>query len=466
VFDHADQQRFAALSGDVNPMHMDPLASRRLLTGRQVVHGIHTLLILLDRWIAKTGQQPIGALRCDFNEPICVGDRVSFGSRCTEGRLELVAKVSELECAKVTLRPDPSLPTEIRATPMAPLPVQTPLDLDPASWVRQPLAIPLGTSGSAAAFPHASNTLGDQPVRALIALSYLVGMICPGLNSIFSSVDVAFDPKASETLAFEVDRYDPRFRLMTISLRGALAGTLKAFVRPPPQAQAKTRELLEAVGPEEFADTRSLIIGGSRGLGELTAKLIAAGGGDVLVTYAFGEADANGVADDINSAERGVCKIAAYRLGEPFGSLLGTSDPPTAVYYYATPKIYRKRSNTFERAVFEEFIEAYVVQFLALCTWLESLRTEQPIRVYYPSTVFIDDRPRGMTEYAMAKAAGEQLVADLAATLKHVEIFATRLPRLATDQTSSLVTVKTASGLEVLLPIVRRMLAGRARLSS
>jgi len=62
--------------------------------------------------------------------------------------------------------------------------------------------------------------------------------------------------------------------------------------------------------------------------------------------------------------------------------------------------------------------------------------------------------------------AGEQLVADLAATLKHVEIFVTRLPRLATDQTASLMTVKTASGLEVLLPIVRRMLAGRARFGS
>src|SRR5688572_6514750 len=127
TFDHADQQFFAALSGDVNPMHMDPLASRRLLTGRQVVHGIHTLLILLDRWIAKTGQHPIGALRCDFDEAICVGDRVSFGSRCTDGRLQLVANVGELECTRVTLRAEPSLPTETPLAPMAPLPVQTPL---------------------------------------------------------------------------------------------------------------------------------------------------------------------------------------------------------------------------------------------------------------------------------------------------------------------------------------------------
>jgi hypothetical protein len=113
----------------------------------------------------------------------------------------------------------------------------------------------------------------------------------------------------------------------------------------------------------------------------------------------------------------------------------------------------------FDRATFDEFVDAYVGQFVGLCAWLESLGGTQPIRVFYPSTVFIDDRPRGMTEYAMAKAAAEHLIIDLRATMKRVEIIVARLPRLATDQTSALVPVKTASSLEVLMPIVRRMLA-------
>src|SRR5271163_3454397 len=48
IFTVTDQARFAALTGDFNPMHMDPIAARRTPAGAPVVHGIHTLLWLLD----------------------------------------------------------------------------------------------------------------------------------------------------------------------------------------------------------------------------------------------------------------------------------------------------------------------------------------------------------------------------------------------------------------------------------
>ena len=49
VFTQDDQQFFAAISRDRNPMHVDAVAARRLMTGHQVVHGIHTVLWALDR---------------------------------------------------------------------------------------------------------------------------------------------------------------------------------------------------------------------------------------------------------------------------------------------------------------------------------------------------------------------------------------------------------------------------------
>ena len=50
--------------------------------------------------------------------------------------------------------------------------------------------------------------------------------------------------------------------------------------------------VFEAHAPGEFANVRALVIGGSRGLGEITAKIIAAGGGDVWITYRRGKEDA------------------------------------------------------------------------------------------------------------------------------------------------------------------------------
>ena len=52
----------------------------------------------------------------------------------------------------------------------------------------------------------------------------------------------------------------------------------------------------------------------------------------------------------------------------------------------------------------------------------------------YPSTVYVENRPAGLTEYAMAKAAGELLCHDLMAGDSELTIVIDRLPRLATDQ--------------------------------
>lgn len=43
TFTMADQSFFARLSGDFNPIHLDPLAARRTRAGDTVVHGVHML---------------------------------------------------------------------------------------------------------------------------------------------------------------------------------------------------------------------------------------------------------------------------------------------------------------------------------------------------------------------------------------------------------------------------------------
>ena len=50
VYKMEDQRRFTELSGDFNPIHLDPLRARRSLFGDVVVHGIHSVLHALDAW--------------------------------------------------------------------------------------------------------------------------------------------------------------------------------------------------------------------------------------------------------------------------------------------------------------------------------------------------------------------------------------------------------------------------------
>jgi hypothetical protein len=99
----------------------------------------------------------------------------------------------------------------------------------------------------------------------------------------------------------------------------------------------------------------------------------------------------------------------------------------------------------------------------------QALRDRQPdMSLYYPSSIAVGERPEGMTEYAMAKAAGETLCADMNVSLAPLHVTQSRLPRLPTDQTASVADVATAGALETLLPIIREVQswgAGRSGMS-
>src|SRR4051812_6166239 len=74
-FTTEDQTAFAKLSGDYNPLHLDPVLARRMIYGGPVVHGIHCLLWALDRWLEE---EPVAvqltALEVEFPKPLRVGE--------------------------------------------------------------------------------------------------------------------------------------------------------------------------------------------------------------------------------------------------------------------------------------------------------------------------------------------------------------------------------------------------------
>jgi hypothetical protein len=76
---------------------------------------------------------------------------------------------------------------------------------------------------SARQFPSAGSATALQRVSALACLSRLVGMICPGLHSIFSSLQLDFvDENLDETvISFRVIDVDERFRLVRMSIVGS-----------------------------------------------------------------------------------------------------------------------------------------------------------------------------------------------------------------------------------------------------
>jgi hypothetical protein len=87
-------------------------------------------------------------------------------------------------------------------------------------------------------------------------------------------------------LGYAATKVDARFRSLQIDTSGSgAAGRLDAFSRPALPSQPGKTEISVRITGSPFAGQRSLVIGGSRGLGEVTAKIVAAGGGRPVITY-------------------------------------------------------------------------------------------------------------------------------------------------------------------------------------
>jgi hypothetical protein len=466
TFTTDDQERFAALSGDFNPIHLDELCARRTLAGAPIVHGVHLLLWGLEILASDSNLPlPVGALNYRFRNRVYLGDRVDTGVEHRSGqhvRLKAVARTREV-LALDLMPADPSrerIDTALTADP------PEALQLSACELALEDIRDQTGTLPFASrplryaeTFPHAARLLGAPRVAALGCSSYLVGMVVPGLHSLYNGAHWhlhAGDPTV-DALRYRVSSLDPRFRRVQIEVAGpGLSGTITAVSRPPPVQQPRMSALASRVTAGEFSSHSALIVGGSRGIGEVTAKLIAAGGGRVCITYARGESDARRVAAEISRAG-GQCEVIAYDVGrDAREQLRELAASYTHIYYFATPGIAHRASSPGAGDRLQEFNRFYLHGFRELVMAAKALRP-QGFAVFYPSTVYIQQHPPGMTEYAMSKAAGEVQCADMARVLPEVKILVERLPRLLTDQTAEVIQQDAGDPVPTLLAVIRHM---------
>ena len=76
-FTLADQRAFARLSGDFNPLHLDPIASRRVAAGEPIVHGMHLLLRALDAHVRRGPAAKGWTISARFRCPALPGDSIA-----------------------------------------------------------------------------------------------------------------------------------------------------------------------------------------------------------------------------------------------------------------------------------------------------------------------------------------------------------------------------------------------------
>lgn len=468
-FRSSDQLAFAQLSGDYNPMHMDAVVARRLLFGAPVVHGVHALLWCLDVLAPfdESSDWELLQVKAVFSKPVPVGKTVLLepvlvpdkGDGCHRIKAKLIVNGVAVNTVSAVFRKNA---TSVEIWP-PPLP-SFPENMLSQSMAKENLsdhagALPLQLEPVAAKilFPRLANHLRATQLASLLAATQVVGVHCPGLNSVFSELNLSRTEQDNNdnAIVYQVTRFDERFNLVTMKVATpGLTGKLHAFLRPDVHRQAPYASFVDKVPEQKFAQCQALVIGGSRGLGEVAVKLLCAGGANVRLTYHQGEQDAKNLVADIAEGG-GMAEAYPYNAcgGELPEAMFSDDWAPSHVLYFATPPILAGSPGVFSTEMFDRFCEYYVLGFNRIFQQLQALGTSC---FFLPSSIYVDEQPTDMSEYVAAKLAAEDAAKVLEKMHRGVVIEQPRLPRMATDQTVSIAENEDPDPTPVLLQALQR----------
>jgi hypothetical protein len=124
------------------------------------------------------------------------------------------------------------------------------------------------------------------------------------------------------------------------------------------------------------------------------------------------------------------------------------------LYYFATPRIFRRRVEPYQEQDFRDFVSVFVDGFYEIVRTLAS-RGSGPLTVFYPSSIAVEDPTAGLPEYADAKTMGEELCTRMERKMPGLRIVVARLPRTATRQTDTFLKVKSETPEAIMLPLIR-----------
>lgn len=451
IFTLADQIAFAELSGDNNPLHLDPVVARRTLFGQPIVHGVHSLMWALDQWLAGHSESVrLQHLQVAFSKPIGLDQEVRFNlvsAAKNRVRINLLKQDEIVVRMMFEWSVGWSIPVEA-VSPTAPK--QSPPDFLNRETIQSCtgfLDLHWQPELARRLFPNLSQRFCPVQSASLLGMTRLVGVKCPGLHSIFSELKLtAGNTGDLEKIRYAVSEYDERYGLALLAVVApGLNGNIKAFLRPQPQVQSSFLDLKNLVQAGAFAGQRALIVGGSRGLGEVAAKLLAAGGAQVQLTYHVGKMEAQMVVDEIlaGGGLASLCELDVLRPQPDWSGLAA----PTHLYYFASPLI-SASDKKFSAVLFNSFCNYFVNGFAGV---VESLQRLGLRHVFYPSTVFLDEMPGNFVEYALAKRAGETLCQAFRQKYPGMIFYCPRLPKMATDQTASLHPVQNPDPAPIIL---------------
>ena len=456
-FDDHDQRWFTSVSGDANPIHVDADWAAVHFPGARVVHGQHVLLWALDELVRARPDTHLASVEATYVKPVLVGDRVEASLSQDHKLVQIkvhgeIAVAVRVQFGGSATQAEPGfegddVPSVARVRKIADL-----------AGLSGTIKLPPPARSLTTRFAALAASLGGDRVIGLAAISTLVGMDCPGLHSMLSKIAVRTDSTVDRgELAFRVRKFHEPMGLVEMDVKGmGISGAVWAFTAREPAPAVSDDALRAMVSLNEFRSQRPLVVGATSGLGYATARLLAAGGADPVVTWHASGPDEIVRAVQALGASGAALRLDATAPSQGLADIAASGWDGAQLYYFATPRIFRRRVEPYQKEDFRDFVSVFVDGFGEITRTLAS-RSSVRLTVFYPSSVAVEDSSADLPEYADAKAMGEQLCAEMEKKMHGLKIVVARLPRTATRQTATFLKVKSETAETIMLPLIRRV---------
>ena len=370
---------FTTLSGDYNPIHSDFDYTYTTFFGKPIYHGMFLCLLGLERWVRHkdlSGSNRLSSLKCTFLNHVHTDQKFEI----IPGDLSFILKKNNVKCVECEFVMETTVPRKvstrkvIQTKPKNPKLDELPKKID--------YHMHIDIEELHTVFPVLSKFIDNLQLIQLINLSRFVGMISPGLNSIFSSFHISFGSQTKDfrRLVFTLDKVVKETREVEYAFTGyEIKGRICSFYRPEPVVSKSMKDI--DIDKTQFDGEKVLVIGGSQGLGEAIAKIYCQGGAEVTITYNKSAKKAQEIREDsLNKIQ-----IRHFDITKD----IDLDDTYTSLFYMATP--YITTNGGFDTLLFQKYYAYYVEGFLKVFFCLKSVR-----KVFYPSTTAVSLFP----EYA------------------------------------------------------------------
>ena len=225
IFSDIDQSEFSLLSGDYNPLHLDSILARRLIFGSKVVHGINLLLWSLNVWLDKKKMNiELSSINVEFLKPVNVGQKVNIKFNNLNNNIVIIRLFCEhilttkinfcwLTASRVELDF-----IKFKSPPISKPKVIKEKDLDKSSGE---LNFYLNEKIVKKNYPSLSKYFSKLQIAIFLSSTRLIGNKCPGLNSIYSNLNLNFKKnKNYNNFNYNIKKVDRRFSLVLLNIFG------------------------------------------------------------------------------------------------------------------------------------------------------------------------------------------------------------------------------------------------------